>query len=70
MPTGTIQSIAQIAGLSMAGTVTRTADSQLAHEIALPAGTAGISENKTDADTGDVAPDAGHGLSTSDVVDG
>lgn len=69
MPTAVIQSSSQIAGLSISGTVSRTADSQLGHEIALPAGTAGTLTTRTDNDTGVATLDSGHGLSTADVVD-
>ena len=67
--TAQLHTVTQIGGLSIEGVTTRTGDGQLGYEIDLPAGTAGVSENKTDADTGDVTLEAGHGLSNSDTVD-
>ena len=69
MPTGQINRVSQIGGMSIEGVVTRTFDGQLGHSIALPAGTAGTLTTRTDDDTGVATLDSGHGLSTSDVVD-
>ena len=66
---GTVSSSVTIAGMTITGEVPRSANGALAREVILPAGTAGVSENKTDANTGDVTLEAGHGLSNDDTVD-
>lgn len=69
MPNGTTNSTTTIGDLTITSSVVRPADAILTYDPVLPAGTAGVSENKTDADTGDVDLEAGHGLSNDDTVD-
>ena len=69
MPSGIINTIAQIAGLAISGLLTRTADGQLAHEITLPAGSAGTLDTRTDHEIGMATVASGHGLATADIVD-
>ncbi len=66
---GVLSSSVTIAGLTITGSVPRSADGGLTREIPLPAGTAGTLTTRTDDDTGVATLEAGHGLSTSDVVD-
>ncbi len=67
--TGQINTVAQIGGLSMSGLITRTGDASLAHQIALPKGTAGTLTGRTDDDTGVATLESGHGLQNADTVD-
>jgi len=69
MPTGTITTIANIAGIAINSTLQRTGGGQEAHKLPLPAGTAGTLTTRTDDDTGVATLTAGHGLETSDKVD-
>jgi len=70
MPTGTINKIASIAGVSIQSTISRTGTGQIGHEVGLPAGKAGSLTTRTGDGQGEVTGlPTGHGLVASDVVD-
>jgi len=69
MPTLTLSIASNGLGSSINNSVTRTGDGGSASEIAVPAGKAGTMGTKTDADTGELSMDTGHGLSNGLVVD-
>ena len=70
MPSGTINSVASIAGLSIQSTTSRTASGQISHEVALPAADAGELTTRTDDTDGELTMGSGsHGISTGDVID-
>lgn len=64
----TIAVTATIAGVSIAGNVTRNGESPLPLDTELPAGKAGTLTTRTDNDTGIVTVASGHGITTSDKV--
>ena len=68
MAKGTVGIQANIAGLTINGTLERTADGGKSHEIPLPAGTAGTLTTRTDDDTGVATLESGHGLQNGDYV--
>ena len=68
MAKATVGIQATIAGLTINGTIQRTADGGRSHEIPLPAGTAGTLTTRSGDDTGVATLESGHGLQTSDQV--
>lgn len=69
MPTASIQKTVNIAGLSIQGQQTDTAESAIPLEVTLAAGKAGSLTTRTDDNTGVATLSTGHGIITSDVVD-
>jgi len=69
MAMSSIQISAVIAGLNIAGTITRTPPGSQGHEVPLPAAKAGAVVTKTDANTCTCQMAAGHGFADNDVVD-
>jgi len=67
MPTGSLQIIGQVAGVSFNGKIDRTNTGGLPIEKTLPAAVAGLL-TRSDANTG-VVTAAGHGLTTADKCD-
>ena len=63
--TGTIQSVASLAGLSIASVVQREASGGVAHSVTLPAATAAHLTTRTDNNTGVITLPEGH-----DIVNG
>lgn len=56
-------------GSSINGQTTRTADTAVAHEIAVPAGKAGTLTTRTDNETGTLTLEANHGITTGSTID-
>jgi hypothetical protein len=69
MHTGTLSTTAQVGGITIQGTLSKTADSHMAYNPSLPAGKAGSLTTRTDNDTGVATLSAGHGIITGDKVD-
>jgi hypothetical protein len=69
MPTSTIQLSVSVGGVSVAGTVSRTASGQRSEIISLPAADAGTLTGRTDADTGVATLTTGHSIANQNVVD-
>jgi hypothetical protein len=69
MPTGMINIVASIAGLSIQASRTRTASGQISHEVTIPAAKTGTLTTRTDDDEGIFTLAAGHGLVVDDVID-
>jgi hypothetical protein len=67
--TTTYSSTVQGGGISVQESVTRSGDSTVAAQIALPAGKSGTLTTRTDDNTGVVTVTAGHGITASDTVD-
>lgn len=68
MPTGTINVVASIAGLSIQASRTRTASGQISHEVSVPAAAAGSLKTRTGDDEG-VFTLSGHSLAVNDIID-
>jgi len=69
MLTGQITNAIDLAGISANGVTIRTADGQISHEVALPAGKSGTLSTRTDDDTGVATLAANHGITVDDYVD-
>lgn len=70
MPNGTYSISVQIGGVAIQKGLVRTADHPNPYEVELPAAAAGDLTTRTDDETGTLTmDDAGHGISTSDVID-
>ena len=67
--TTTYSSTVQGGGISVQESVTRSGDSTVAAQIALPAGKSGTLTTRTDDNTGVVTVASGHGITDSDTVD-
>lgn len=68
MPTGTLQVIASIGGVSIQGTMTETGDGQVAWDPTLAVGKASTAWTKTDANTGAATLAEGHGITSGQVT--
>lgn len=66
---GSLKIVAEIAGVTLDRTITKTGDKQQSYVVAINAAKAVSSWVKTDANTAAGAFATGHGLVTSDVVD-
>jgi hypothetical protein len=69
MPIGTISSNVSLAGISIQSLITREAEGQISHTVALAAGKAGTLTTRTDDNTGEATLGTGHGMAQNDVVD-
>lgn len=69
MPTGTVTQTISVAGISIAGTSSRTETGEIAHELNLPAGTAGTLSTRTNDTSGVLTLGEGHGVTVDDFVD-
>lgn len=70
MPSGSINTVVSIGGISMSSTISRTESGQISHQpSALAAGKESTDWSKTDANTGDATLASGHGISSGDMVD-
>lgn len=69
MATGQRSSTINVGGLQIVAQDTRTASGVIIHDPSLPAGISGTLSTRTDDDTGVATLGAGHGITTSDVVD-
>lgn len=69
MPSGNIRISASVGGGNINATITRSAESVLNVEAALPAGSAGTLTTRTDDWGGVATVEAGHGITDSDTVD-
>jgi len=69
MPTGIISLIANVAGISINSTTSRTGDGSEAREVSLPAGQAGTLTTRTDDDTGEATLSDTPSVANGDVVD-
>lgn len=69
MPTAVITTNASIGGISIASTASRTAETQLSHEVSLAAAKSGTLTTRTDNDTGVITLGSGHGITDADIVD-
>lgn len=67
--TGTLQSVASLAGLSISSVVQREASGGVAQSPSLPAAKAGTLTTRTGDGAGAITLGAGHGLHQNDVVD-
>lgn len=68
MPTSSYSQSLSIGGVNIQASINRTGDHPNAYEVALPAGIAGTLTTRTDADTGVITVESGHGVTTSDTV--
>ena len=66
MPTGTITSVASVAGLSISSTMSRTSAESMAITDTLPIGYAGTLSTRTDNTNGEVTVLTGHGIATGE----
>jgi hypothetical protein len=69
MHTGTLSTTAQVGGITIQGTLSKTADSHMAYNPSLPAGKAGTLTTRTSNTNGVATLSAGHGITTGDKVD-
>ena len=69
MPSGILQTVLSVAGISINQSLTRTASGQISHEVTLPAGKAGTLTTRTDDNTGVATLSTGHGVTTGMKVD-
>ncbi|MEA1951483.1 MAG: hypothetical protein U9N87_08865 [Planctomycetota bacterium] len=70
MPIGTIAENIALAGISIQSSITRTASGQISHEVILSAADAGTLSTRTTDTAGTLTmDDAGHGISTGDIID-
>lgn len=70
MPTSTITVTGSVGGITIQGTVSRTAEGQISQEVSLPAADAGMLTARVSDSEGTLTmDDAGHGISTGDIVD-
>jgi hypothetical protein len=69
MPTGMINIVASVAGLSIQASRTRTASGQISHEVTIPAAKTGTLTTRTGDDEGVFTLAAGHGLAVDDITD-
>ncbi|MBN2132867.1 MAG: hypothetical protein JW741_25435 [Sedimentisphaerales bacterium] len=71
MPTGTIQQVATVGGISAQSTVTRTASSQIGHESdpVLPVAKVGTLSTRTNDTDGTLTLEADHGITVGQLVD-
>jgi hypothetical protein len=71
MPTGTIQQVATVGGISAQSTVTRTASSQIGHESdpVLPVAKVGTLSTRTNDTDGTLTLATGHGITDGQTID-
>jgi len=67
--TGALGQTMRIGSLMMQGTLSKTEDGVIEQQPTLPAGSAGVMTDKTDADTGKMTLVGTHGITTDDFVD-
>ncbi len=68
MPTAKLRITGNIGGVPFDGELERTGDALLAHDVALPAGTAGTLTTRVGDASGIMTLEAGHGLQTGDTA--
>lgn len=69
MPTGRITMNADVGGVAMASTITRTADGHIGHSPTLPIALAGTLSTRSTDTAGTLTLGAGHGLVQTNIVD-
>ncbi len=69
MPSATLTVSTTIGGIGITGKVIRSGETPLATEVNVPAAKTGTLTTRTDANTGVVTAQAGHGFITGDVID-
>lgn len=68
MPNGDITSTINVGATQMTSALSRSATSEIAHVVELPAAIAGTLSTRTDADTGILTLASGHGITVADTV--
>lgn len=68
MPDITYSQSVVVGGITLAGSLSRSADGQISEVVALPAAKAGTLTTRTDDDTGEVTLGDGHGITTGMTV--
>ncbi len=69
MSVATISEQVTIGGIAFGSTINRTEEGVITHTPTLAAGIAGTLSTRTDADTGILTVEAGHGITTADFLD-
>jgi hypothetical protein len=69
MPTSRITVTGDVGGVAVNSTITRSADGQIGHEVALAAAKSGTLSTRTSDTEGTLTLEAGHGVQTGDTVD-
>lgn len=69
MPSATLTLSATIGGIGVSGKITRNGETPLSSQVVLPAAKTGTLTTRTDANTGIVTAQAGHGFITGDTID-
>ncbi len=69
MPSATLTVSSTIGGIAFSGRLARSGETPVASQLTLPAAKTGTLSTRTDANTGIVTAQAGHGFITGDVID-
>lgn len=70
MPTSTLSIVGSVGGISLQGTVSRSAEGQISQEVSLPAADAGTLTTRTSDTAGTLTMDSGsHDIETGDTID-
>ena len=69
MPTSMLNITGSVGGISINSSISRTADGQISHQVALPAAKSGTLSTRTSDTAGTLTLASGHGIVDADVVD-